>query len=189
MKNIKLAVAGIAILGLAVLPLSGVFAADQSTNVTINATIEEIIGGGTTISSDPDKDGAGTLDIGNVVPGTLKTATDNINIVTNAAGGYTLAVKDDDATTALTHTSGSGTGTIAASAGTFASPIALANNTWGLSINGTTYFGITATDVVIASTAAPTTGHATTITYGVLVDSSKASGLYTDNITYTITTH
>lgn len=186
MKNIKLAVAGIAILGLAVLPLSGVFAADQSTNVTINATVAEIIG--TTISSDPDKDGAGTLDIGNVVPGTLKTATDNINIVTNAAGGYTLAVRDADATTALTHTSGSGTGTIAASAGTFASPIALANNTWGLSINGTSYFGITASDVVIASTVAPTEGHATTITYGVLVDSSKASGLYTDNIIYTITT-
>lgn len=188
MKNFKLALTGIAaIVGVVGLSASGVLAATSSTNVTVNAIIEEVLSvadlgdGGT---------GAKTVNL-NATPGVLASnAADPhvIEIGTNSPKGYKLSIKDADANTNLVN----GANTIAAHTSTFASPTALANNSWGYRTDQMTvgsYAGVTATDVTIRSSTGVVASETTNITYGVLVDASKPSGTYTDIVTITAVTN
>lgn len=195
MKNFKLALAGIAtVVGIVGASATGVFAATSTANVKVNAIIEEVISTGTDLGGGADS-GTGTdldpyvFNI-NVTPGTVSTnATPHkITVGTNSADGYTLKVKDVDTNTSLVN----GSNTIAAHAGTFASPTALANNSWGyrLSTFGENlYAGITTSDVTIMDHAGPIDSEVANITYGILVDQSKPSGTYSDTIVYTLTTN
>lgn len=189
MKKIKYTLAGLAIVvGAVGASVTGVLAASQEQDVTINATIQSVVSAGTDF---------GTTTHGiDVTPGTVATnaSPHAITVATNSTGGYTLQVKDKDNTTDLVH----GTLTdkkIAASTNTFASPAVLTNNTWGYRVGheasfGTDkYAGITTSNVEIRkNTSGPITGETTNITYGILVDQSLPTGTYTDVITYTITT-
>lgn len=188
MKNFKLALAGIAtVVGVVGASATGVLAASSSANTTINATIESVISAGTDFGAGGTNPVTKTF---NVTPGGgVGTSTvQSIRISTNAAAGYQLTIKDADANTNLVN----GSNTIAAHTGTHAAPTPLANNTWGYRLSTYTansYAGVTATDVQINSSSAPVTDHATDVTYGALVDSSKPSGTYTDVITFTATTN
>lgn len=140
--------------------------------------------------------------------GVYTIASDTVTVGTDASTGYTLSMKDADTTTNLV----SGPNTIAASSGTPASPVALTLNTWGWRIDALAGFGngptttqnsvanstLTFAGAVASNQGAQTLrtkssaanpAEATTVWFGVRVDTSKPSGTYTDQITYTAVTN
>lgn len=173
-------------------------AATDTKSTTINATI------GSTISMST----SGTVAL-NVTPtsgSSASSSSDTITVSTNNSTGYNLSLADSDATTTLT----SGGNSIAAHAGTFAAPSTLANNAWGYRVDGAGTFGagptaaqtnqtsLTGTWAGIPASGAPqqlkstsTTASAdvTSVWYGVKVDTTKPTGVYSDSVTYTATTN
>lgn len=118
-----------------------------------------------------------------------------VTVYTNYNGGYTLSVKDADATTSLTHVDGQGTA-ISTTAG------ALTAGTPGWNFDSTpdsnksSYAPKTAqampasdgTAVIINQTNAKTSGgSATVVDYNVATAGDQATGVYTDTIVYTAT--
>lgn len=173
-------------------------AASQSATTTINATVGSVI----SISTGSTVNVSLTPTAGGVV----SSASDTVTVSTNNSAGYTLGLANNDATTNLV----SGGNTIAAHAGTQASPTALAANTWGyrvVSVGGfgagaysaetnngsssSTWAGVPATGSpnTIKTTAATASGDTTTVWYGVRANSAKVGGTYTDIVTYTATTN
>jgi len=114
-----------------------------------------------------------------------------ITVYTNAAGGYTLNVKDADATLALTKVGSTETIPALAADGNLVAGTAA----WGYKIDtasadGTSYKAISATDAQVKTKATPTSGgEGTVVYYGVATASDQATGVYTDTITYTATTN
>ena len=118
-----------------------------------------------------------------------------INVYTNAAGGYTLNVKDTDSTLALT---GSNGGTIPAgvpASGDTTFDLSAGTAAWGYvigtaSTTGAGYTPISDTDALVKTKATPTSGGEQTIVYyGVATGSDQPTGTYTDTIVYTATTN
>lgn len=173
-------------------------AATDTKNTTINATV------GSTISMTT----SATVPIA-LTPtsgGVVSSASDTVTVATNNSTGYNLTLADGDTNTNLVN----GANTLGAHAGTFATPTALAANTWGYRVVSAGGFGAsaysaetnsgssTSTWAGVPSSASPqqlkststtTAGDATTVWYGVKVDTSKPSGTYTDTVTYTATTN
>ena len=114
------------------------------------------------------------------------TATSVVTVYTNAAGGFTLSVKDADSNTALVR-SGEGTQpTIPAGA-----TITAGTAAWGYKGGSVTNFAaISATDATVYTQSGPTSGgQATNMTYGVSTASDQPTGTYSDTIIYTATTN
>ncbi len=110
----------------------------------------------------------------------------------NGQGSHTLTVTSTDVVGYELYTkSPSGTDmtngidTIPASANVTLG--ALSMNTWGYNTNGSTdYVGIDTADTLIKDASGPyKNGDDTTVTYGVLANTSKSSGAYTIGVTYT----
>ncbi|MBR1795772.1 hypothetical protein IJ765_00725 [Candidatus Saccharibacteria bacterium] len=119
-----------------------------------------------------------------LLPNSTATATSTIKVWTNNTSGYTLAVKDSDATTALTKVGASDT--IPAGAEAVAAGTAKWNLTGGLLTNA----AIAATDQSVKVTDAKTSnGDETVMTYNIATAADQATGVYTDTITYTATTN
>ena len=174
-----------------------VFAATNSENSTINANL------GSTISMTTS--GSVALNVTPVSGGSQTSASDTVSVSTNNAGGYFLTLANADATTTLVN----GANSIAAHAGTQASPTALANNTWGYRVDSVggfstggaaesnvttssiTYAGVPATGSpnTIKTTATTASNDTTTVWYAVKADTTKPNGTYTDTVTYTATTN
>jgi hypothetical protein len=115
-------------------------------------------------------------------------ADDTVSVTSNDPDGYNLTIAND-ATTTMAGPAGA---TLAASAGTFASPVALANNTWGYRLSGftaSTYAGVPASGSAqnIKSTTAVASNEQTVVSYNVKVDTTKPAGAYSDTVTYTAT--
>lgn len=131
-------------------------------------------------------------------------AKDTVTATTDSSTGYTVTLNDTDTTNTLVGPSAS----ISASAGTPASPVALAANTWGYRVDSIGGFGAGPTSAVTngavpsvtfaavplssgtASTIRTTstadgTAVATPVWYGVCANTSLTSGAYTDSVTYT----
>jgi|GEM_PF-903097 len=72
-------------------------AATATYGVTLQTNVQEVI----TLTCD-----SATVNLGNLTPGTPVTGSSVCTGTTNANGGYTLAVKRDDATTTMDKTSG-----------------------------------------------------------------------------------
>lgn len=173
-------------------------AATDTKSTTINATI------GSTISMTT----SGTVALG-VTPtsgSTASSVSDVVTVSTNNASGYNLSLADSDATTTLV----SGGNSISAHTGTFASPSALANNAWGYRVDGSGTFGAGPTSAqtnqaslsgtwagvpasgapqVLKTTATTASADVTNVWYGVKVDTTKPTGVYSDSVTYTATTN
>ena len=113
------------------------------------------------------------------------TATSAITVYTNAAGGFTLSVKDADDNTALVNSSDS-TATIPAGA-----TITAGTAAWGYKGGSVTNFAaISATDAQVYTQSAPTSGGQTiNMNYGISTASTQKTGTYTDTIIYTATTN
>lgn len=173
-------------------------AATQSGNTTVNAVVSSTI----TLTTNPTV----TINLQPTSSAVLTSVSDTVQVSTNSANGYYLTLADGDTTTNLVN----GSDTLAAHAGTFGTPTALANNTWGYRIVGQGGFGGTAysaetnatssssTWAGIASSASPQTVKTTSTTasndstvvwYAVKIDSTKPTGTYTDTVTYTATTN
>ena len=114
-----------------------------------------------------------------------------ITVYTNNASGYTLNVKDADATLALTKVGS--TETIPAL--TADGDITPGTAAWGYKIDtaateGVGYKAIKATDAQVKTRATKTSGgEQTKVYYGVATASDQATGTYTDTIVYTATTN
>jgi len=112
--------------------------------------------------------------------GTLGTGTSTVTVTSADATGFKLYIRAVTATN-LSQSAD----TIPASAN--GSPAALAVNTWGYNTDASANFvGISLTDGLIRNATGPyTAGDITTVTYGVNIDNSKASGSYSRTIMYT----
>jgi hypothetical protein len=197
-KSLALGIVGIN-LAAVMLPFSAV-ADTQSTNTTVNLTVNPVI---ISYSSGP------TVTLGAITPdatGKQSTASDTVTADTNDTAGYTVTLKENHAT--ITDMV-SGGNSIPTSAGSPASPITLANNTWGWRVDSLSGFGAGPGGVL--SNAAPSaltyaaipangspftikttsaTGSAsTTVWYSARVSSSQPIGAYATTVTYTITTN
>lgn len=173
-------------------------AAVDSGTTTVNATISSTI----TIATNP------TVSIALQPAGSpvLTSVSDTVSVSTNSANGYNLKLSDGDTTLTLV----SGGNSIAAHTGVFATPTALATNSWGYRIVGqggftataysaetnatsssSTWAGITssAAPVTIKTTASTAANDPTVVWYGVKVDATKPNGVYSDTVTYTATTN
>lgn len=186
----------IAVTGVVLSPVMASAVSGTGTT-TINATIGSVISMTTNSTV--------ALPVTPVSGGSATSASDAVSVSTNNALGYTLTLADADATTTLT----SGTNTIPASAGTFAAPGALANNTWGYRVDNVGTFGAGPTSAqvnqaglsgtwagvpatgsphTLKSTSTTATNDITTVWYGVRADTTNPNGVYADQVTYTATT-
>ncbi len=109
------------------------------------------------------------------------TGTSSVTVASTDVVGYKLYVKAESSANLV-----NGPATIPASGNTFASPAALATNTWGYNIDASNSFaGITTSESLVKTITGPkTSGDTTTFTYGVKLDNSKAAGKYTATVTY-----
>lgn len=183
--------------GIAMIPLVA-SAASTSANTVINADISAVISMTTATPI--------TISLTPTGGGVVSSQSDTVTVSTNNVTGYFLTLADADANTNLV----SGANNIAAHAGTQASPTVLANNTWGYRVDGaggfgagptsaetnngsstTTWAGVPATGSpnTLKTTSSTATNDATTVWYGVRVNTALPSGIYTDTVTYTATTN
>lgn len=177
----------------------GVSAADQSSTTTITTDVQPVI----SISS-----GANVgLNITPDATGVISSGTNTVTVSTNVTNGYTLAIKDSDATTTLASAGGS----FAANASPTTAD-ALANGEWGWAVpSATVGVGVTGFDASYASpTLASTfagvnasgganvnvktrsgtaTNDTTTVYFAARANTSQPSGQYTGAVTYTATTN
>ena len=147
----------------------------------------------------------------NVTPalaGSCTIQSDTVSVLTDNSNGFTLTLGNNSDNTALLYSSYS----INATTGTFASPTALANGTWGYRVDGVGSFGagpttaqsnISPPSTVFAKTVANSQTHDTIRTtsaaanpavdtvfwYGVCADPATASGSYTSTVVYTAVTN
>lgn len=195
MKKIVPVVVAVSIGFVAISPAI-VSAVSTTASTTVNANVATAISMSTS--------GTVALAVTPVSSGSSTSASDTVSVSTNDSLGYNLTLSTSSATTTLAN----GANTIAASAGTYAAPATLANNTWGYRVDNVGTFGAgpTAAQTNVAtlsgtwaavpasgsaqqikSTSAIASNDATTVWYGVKTDMSKPSGTYTNNITYTAT--
>jgi hypothetical protein len=152
----------------------------------------------------------GTVNV-NVTPtltGSCTIQSDTVSVLTDNSSGFTLTVANSSDNTALTN----GGYSINATAGTFASPIALANNTWGYRVDNIGSFGagpttaesnVSPPSTVFAKAVANSQAHdtirttagpanpavETTVWYGVCANTATASGSYGTTVIYTAITN
>jgi hypothetical protein len=188
---------GMAVTAAVVIAPMAVSAAADTKNTTINAVIASTISMTT----------SGTISF-NIIPatgGVQSSAADTVTVATNNSTGYNLKLSSSDAT----NTMGNGTDTLASHAGTYATPTALANNTWGYRIAGQGGFGagaaaesnvsgssvlyagvpVLASPTTVKTTAAANVADVTSVYYAAKIDNSKSSGTYSEVVTYTATTN
>ncbi|MEO7905193.1 MAG: hypothetical protein ABIR91_05380 [Candidatus Saccharimonadales bacterium] len=186
----------LAVIGVVISPVVAGGVADTKTS-TITATIGSSIGLTTS--------GAVPISLTPTAGGVVSSASDAVSVSTNNSAGYTLTLSNADAVTNLI----SSGNTIAAHAGTFTTPTALASNTWGYRVVGAGGFTATAYSAEsnavsststwagvpalaspqeLKSTSTTASNDVTTVWYGVKANTSLASGAYSDTVTYTATT-
>ena len=145
-----------------------------------------------------------SLDITPASGGSCTINSDSASVMTDDTNGYTLSLNDSSTSTALT----SGSDTIAASSGSFASPTVLSANNWGYRIDGAGGFGSGPTtaqsnvsppsltfagiqpsngtpDTLAMTSGAADPAVATTVWFGACADTSVHSGTYTSQALYT----
>lgn len=191
------ALAAVGIVGLAVGP---VVSAATTGTTTLQAQV------GYTISLDTVSPATTTLSIAPVSGGAQTTASTAVTVTTNDSAGYTLSHNTSSATLQK------GADTIASTTGTWTTPIALANNTWGYAVpsgtvgltpgsngfdasysaitNQTTstakYAAMPTTSTSVRATSAAATSDVTTFWFSAKVDNTKPSGTYSATINYSV---
>jgi hypothetical protein len=155
---------------------------------------------GITISSN------GTVNV-NVTPtaaGRCTVQKDSVTVTTDDSDGYTVTLNTSGTSNSLNN----GSNSITVSTGSQASPISLANNTWGYRVDGVSGFGAGSTtaqssvstpsypfaavptssqsgDVLVSSNAAANPAVTTNVWYGVCATTSLPSGTYSAQVVYT----
>ena len=130
--------------------------------------------------------------------GTLSTGEVDVDISTNNFTGYTLSMSTTTDNTALTHTNG--TNSINSTSSPVSAPTALSSNTWGwypssLATNpgGSNYqfaaIPSLSSAYTLKSTDAMSTNDETTVSFGIMADTSIPAGSYSNTITFTAITN
>ncbi len=166
------------VLAVMAIVLSPVAASAASSNTTVQATVASVI----SVSSTPTV----AISVTPAVGGVEATANDTVSVDSNDPDGYNLTL-ENDATLTM---SGPSAATLAKTTGTYGTPTALINNSWGYRLSGFTagtYAGVEDAAQNIKSTTATAAGDTTIVTYGVKVDTTKPAGVYSDSVTYTAT--
>ncbi len=180
-------------LGVAALPLSSYAQiVTDSTNVTAQAVVGEAI----SVTADAADD---TVKIEGVTANQdVKEGSTVLTIQTNNTSGYNVNIKDADAVTALTTDGTDTTNGIPASAtltkGSKGWGFKASTTTTGVAVSGAgqVYRAIETTPLALASRstgASDADGDKITLTFGVVVDSSIAAGIYEDEVVITATTN
>lgn len=180
-------------LGVAALPLSSYAQiVTDSTNVTAQAVVGEAI----SVTADAADD---TVKIEGVTANQdVKEGSTVLTIQTNNTSGYNVNIKDADAVTALTADDTDTTNGIPASAtltkGSKGWGFKASTMTTGVAVSGAgqVYRAIETTPLALASRstgASDADGDKITLTFGVVVDSSIAAGIYGDEVVITATTN
>ncbi len=181
-----------------------VSALDSSQNSVINATVEAVI---SITTASPV-----AISLTPTAGGVVSSASDTVTVNTNNSAGYELTLKNADTSSNLV----SGGNNITPHAGTMAASTALANGTWGFAIatattgaqtnnfdasyaaensassSATKWAGVpisSGSAYKLKDTSAVATNDTTTVWYGARVNTSQATGTYTDTVTYTATTN
>ena len=187
---LALSSAVVAVVGLVLAPV----AADAASTTTVTA----VLSGSASVSSTST---TVSLPITPTVSGSFTAAADTVVAGTNNPTGYKLQISGTP--TALTK----GPDSIAASAGTPASPITLVANTWGYHVDGQygftgtgaavtnqaslagTWAGVTGTAVDIKTVATATASDSTSVWFGAGATTAKPAGNYAAVVTYTAVTN
>jgi len=184
----------VAVAGTVLIPAAA-FAAVDTKTTTVQATVAPVISMTTS--------GTVTIPIIPTVSGSASSISDTVTVNTNRSTGYNLKLAGATATLV------NGGSSIAAIAGTFASPGAITNNTWGYRVDNQGSFGVGPTSAqtnqasltsvlwaamptvaqTIKTTGVASGADVTTVWYGAMADSTKVDGTYSDIITYTATTN
>lgn len=196
-KQISVPLIGVLALAALVLPISA-----SAEAVTGTTTVNGTVGSAITIATTPTV----ALNVTPTATGATTTASGTVTVSTNHAAGYNLSLQSNTADRTLVK----GGDSIAASTGTPAAPVAIANNSWGWRVDGTGTFGAgpttavsnqasyastfagipaQASPFVIKTTAATAASDVTTVWYGMRVTSSQPSGVYTNSVLYTALTN
>ena len=114
--------------------------------------------------------------------GALATGSSQVTVTSTDVVGYKLYIR------ALSDTNMDNLGSLLP-ASTNVTAAALAVDTWGYNTDASNNFiGMTSSDALIKSTAAPVkNGEITTITYGLKLDMAKPAGKYSTSVIYTAT--
>lgn len=173
-------------------------AATATSPTTVSSSVSSTISitSGATVNIDTTPTSAGVQ----------TTASNAVSVSTNNVAGYSLQLAETTGSSTLT----SGSNTIAATTGTYGSPVALAVNRWGYRLDNVGNFGAGPTSAIsnatigsltyaavpatgspqqVKSTNATATGDTTTVWYSVTANTSQPSGSYTNSVTYTATTN
>ncbi len=188
MKKSLIAGAGIAALGLAVVPFAGVFAADITT---MTDTINVAVGEACTFDTNSNSHGA-SMAVDSKLTDPKKTS---MNVKCNNTAGYQVTVTnttdlDLGSTTGTTEGNGSipfTTGTVAAgTAGWNAYKTVNSTTTYFATAESATASGVS--NIVMESNQmTPTEGDSVDINYDIATSKNQAQGSYTGSITYTLT--
>lgn len=186
-------------LSLLAIALAPVAAGAATANTIISSEISGVIGLFTT-------SGTVNVDVAPSGAGSQTIASDTVTVSTNNVAGYILKLAEAGASSNLV----SGSDTIPASAGTQASPVVAAVNTWGYRVDGVGGFGAgpttaasnqaigsrtfaavpaTGSPNTLKTTSAPATNDTTTVWYQVTADTSTPPGTYTNTVIYTAVTN
>lgn len=123
--------------------------------------------------------------------GDLATNMLDLVVRTNVRTGYQLSIKDEDATTALVHTTDS-TRTIPA-LDTSTNTASFPDNRWGYSVgaynaDNSEFHAVPATTpnlIAQSEELLPGDGETTTVTFGVKIDNTVVGGIYEDKVVFT----
>lgn len=186
-------------LSLLAIALTPVAVGAATANTIISSDISGVIGLFTT-------SGTVNVDVAPSGAGAQTIASDTVTVSTNNVAGYNLKLAEAGASSDLV----SGSDTIPASAGTQASPVVAAVNTWGYRVDGVGGFGAGPTTAAsnqaigartfaavpatgapntLKSTSAPATNDVTTVWYQVTANTSTPPGTYTNTVIYTAVTN
>ncbi len=190
MKKSLIAGAGIAALGLAVVPFAGVFAKDGDiTKMTDSFTVNV----NPTCSFNTDSHAyEATMEVNSKLANSKQTT---MNVKCNDTAGYQVTVtevKDLDLTSTVTTTDGNGNipfKTAAVTAGTAgwnAYKIVGSTTTYFATADLATASGVSST-VMESDKMTPTDGDSVTINYDIATSQNQAQGSYKGSITYTLT--
>ena len=145
-------------------------------------------GGATSISMTTS--GTVNIAITPVPGGATNTGDDTVTVTTTDVNGYILNIKNTDNNQNITN----GLNTVGPTSGTYASPSALDNNSWGYRIASfapNTYAAVKTNlsggENIKTTTGPDTGGDVTTVTFGAKIDNTKTAGIYSDTILYTAT--
>lgn len=173
-------------------------AATDTQSTTINATVGAAISMTTSATVG--------ISVTPTASGSASSASDTVTVSTSNSGGYNLSMSNTDTSLSLVK----GGDSIVSHTGTFGAPTTLGNNSWGYRIDSVGSFGAGPTSAetnqanlagtwsgipssaapqLLKTTATTTSADVTTVYYGVKVDTTKPSGVYTDSVTYTAVTN